>query len=152
MTPPVVMKVIRSPETAVHFVTLLEEMPVQETVDGIADLREIGLPVGGLMVNMVRQPILSDDDLSAALADELDVEAIRMGVKAAGLEDGAAEIARALADEAGDHARRSSLQEREMAELSDVGVPQYELPLLSDGMDLAGLYEFAEELRKQGAA
>jgi anion-transporting ArsA/GET3 family ATPase len=147
-----VMKVLRSPETAVHFVTLLEEMPVQETVDGIADLRALGLPVGGLMVNMVRPPILPEVDLAAALSGDLDVEAIRMGVKAAGVEDDAAEIAQALAAEASDHARRSTLQEREMARLADAGVPQYELPLLSDGMDLAGLYEFAEELGRQGAA
>jgi anion-transporting ArsA/GET3 family ATPase len=147
-----VMKVIRSPETAVHFVTLLEEMPVQETVDGIADLREIGLPVGGLMINMVRQPILPEDELSAAFDGELDVEAIRMGVKAAGLEDDGAEIAQALIAEAADHARRSMLQQREMESLTTAEVPQYELPLLSDGVDLAGLYEFAEELRKQGAA
>jgi anion-transporting ArsA/GET3 family ATPase len=146
-----VMKVIRSPETAVHFVTLLEEMPVQETVDGIDDLREIGLPVGGLIVNMVRQPILPEADLEAALTDGLDVDAIRLGVKAAGLDDDA-EVARALADEASDHARRATLQERELARLSAAEVPQYELPLLSDGVDLAGLYEFAEELRKQGAA
>src|SRR3954467_9187275 len=85
-----VMKVIRSPETAVHFVTLLEEMPVQETVDGIAELSEIGLPVGGLIVNMVGQPILPETDLKAALAGGLDVDAIRLGVKAAGLEDDAA--------------------------------------------------------------
>jgi hypothetical protein len=31
-------------------------------------------------------------------------------------------------------------------------VPQYELPHLSDGMDLAGLYELAADLRRQGAA
>jgi anion-transporting ArsA/GET3 family ATPase len=147
-----VMKVIRSPETAVHFVTLLEEMPVQETVDGIADLRQIGLPVGGLIVNMVRQPILPEADLSAALTGALDIDAIRLGVKTAGLEDHAAEIARALADEAADHARRATLQQRELARLAGAEVPQYELPLLSDGIDLAGLYEFAEELRKQGAA
>lgn len=147
-----VMKVIRSPETAVHFVTLLEEMPVQETIDGIAELREIGLPVGGLMVNMVRKPILPEADLEAALAGELDVDAIRLGVKAAGLEDDPAEVARALAGEASDHARRATLQERELARLTAADVPRYELPLLSDGMDLAGLHEFAEELRKQGAA
>ena len=34
-----VMRVLKSPETAVHLVTLLEEMPVQETADGIAELR-----------------------------------------------------------------------------------------------------------------
>jgi anion-transporting ArsA/GET3 family ATPase len=147
-----VMKVIRSPETAVHFVTLLEEMPVQETIDGVADLRKIGLPVGGLMINMVRPPILPEADLGAAVQDELDVDAIRMGVKAAGIEDDAAGIAQALAGEAADHARRTALQEREKVRLADTHVPQYELPLLNDGMDLAGLYEFAEELRKQGAA
>ncbi|NED03645.1 ArsA family ATPase, partial [Streptomyces sp. SID6648] len=32
-----VMRVLKSRETAVHLVTLLEEMPVQETVDGIAE-------------------------------------------------------------------------------------------------------------------
>jgi anion-transporting ArsA/GET3 family ATPase len=148
-----VMNVIRSPETAVHFVTLLEEMPVQETIDGIADLRAIGLPVGGLMVNMVRPPILPEADLAAAVQDELDVDAIRMGVKAAGIDDeDAADVAQALAGEAADHARRAALQEREMARLAATHVPQYELPLLGDGMDLAGLYEFAEELTKQGAA
>ncbi len=147
-----VMRVMRSPETAVHFVTLLEEMPVQETLDGVADLKEIGLPVGGLMINMVRPPILADDALNQALRKGLDVETIRLGVKAAGIEDDAAEVAQALAGEAADHARRSALQEREKAALTAARLPEYELPLLGDGIDLAGLHEFAEELRKQGAA
>ncbi|MCO5994966.1 ArsA-related P-loop ATPase [Actinoallomurus rhizosphaericola] len=147
-----VMRVIRSPETAVHFVTLLEEMPVQETLDGVVELREIGLPVGGLMINMVRPPLLPAEELALAVRDELDVEAIRVGIKAAGIEDRTAEIADALAEEAADHARRSALQEREKARLADAHVPQYELPHLSDGMDLAGLYELAAELRRQGAA
>ena len=34
-----VMKLFRSPRTAIHLVTVLEEMPVQETTDGIAELR-----------------------------------------------------------------------------------------------------------------
>ncbi len=42
-----VMTLFRSPRTAVHLVTVLEEMPVQETADGIAALREARLPVGG---------------------------------------------------------------------------------------------------------
>src|SRR5499427_2721447 len=50
-----VQKVIRSPETVVHFVTLLEEMPVQETLDGIAELRLLGgIKPGGIIVNMTR--------------------------------------------------------------------------------------------------
>ena len=43
-----VQSFIKSPQTAVHFVTVLEEMPVQETLDGIAELR--GLAQGGLQL------------------------------------------------------------------------------------------------------
>ena len=41
-----VMGVLRSPATAVHLVTLLEDMPVQETTDAVAELRALGLPLG----------------------------------------------------------------------------------------------------------
>ncbi|WP_243716022.1 ArsA-related P-loop ATPase [Actinomadura darangshiensis] len=92
-----VMKVVRSPETAVHFVTLLEEMPVQETMDGIRDLTEVGLPIGGVIVNMEHQPVLTEDDLAAAGAGTLDTDEIVRGVKAAGLEHDAESIAAVLA-------------------------------------------------------
>jgi anion-transporting ArsA/GET3 family ATPase len=147
-----VMKVIRSPETAVHFVTLLEEMPVQETLDGVAALHEAGLPVGGVIVNMERPPALPESYLAAAGDGALDLDEIAIGVKAAGLENHAAEIARALAAEAGEHAQRTALQEREKERLDAVDQPRYDLPLLADGMDLAGLYDLAEALRDQGAA
>ena len=39
-----VMAVLRSPQTAVHLVTLLEDMPVQETADAIEELTKAGLP------------------------------------------------------------------------------------------------------------
>jgi anion-transporting ArsA/GET3 family ATPase len=55
-----VMRVLKSPETAVHLVTLLEEMPVQETADGIAELRAAELPVGRVVVNMVRPHVLDE--------------------------------------------------------------------------------------------
>ena len=56
-----VMKLFRSKRTAVHLVTVLEEMPVQETADGIEELRAEGLPVGGVVVNMVRPHDLNDE-------------------------------------------------------------------------------------------
>src|SRR5262252_9035305 len=49
-----VAKVIRSPQTVVHFVTTLEEMPVQETLDGIAELGELtdgAIRAGGIIIN-----------------------------------------------------------------------------------------------------
>ena len=45
-----VMAVLKSPQTAVHLVTILEDMPVQETADGIAELRKNDLPVGAVIV------------------------------------------------------------------------------------------------------
>src|ERR1700712_179158 len=53
-----VMAVLRSPQTAVHLVTLLEDMPVQETADAITDLTAAGLPVGSVIINMATEPLL----------------------------------------------------------------------------------------------
>ncbi|MFI6514428.1 ArsA-related P-loop ATPase [Spirillospora sp. NPDC050679] len=147
-----VMKVVRSPETAVHFVTLLEEMPVQETMDGIHDLAEVGLPVGGVFVNMEHPPVLPAEELAAAAGGTLDVGEIVQGLKSAGMEGEAERVAAVLAEEATAHARRTALQRREKERLESVEQPRYTLPLLSDGMDLAGLYELATALREQGAA
>lgn len=63
-----VMRVLKSPETAVHLVTLLEEMPVQETADGVAELRAAGIPVGGIVINMTRPALLDNGDLDSAPA------------------------------------------------------------------------------------
>src|SRR5918996_2469903 len=46
-----IMTLLRSQRTAVHLVTLLEEMPVQETQDAIEELRAADLPVGSVIVN-----------------------------------------------------------------------------------------------------
>ncbi|NED56616.1 ATPase, partial [Micromonospora aurantiaca] len=51
-----------------------------------------------------------------------------------------------------DHARRTALQRREKERLDSIDHPRYTLPMLSDGMDLAGLYDLAAALRAQGAA
>ncbi|MQA83063.1 MAG: ATPase [Streptosporangiales bacterium] len=150
-----VMKVIRSPETAVHFVTLLEEMPVQETVDGIEELRRLGLPAGGVVINMVRPSRLDKRTLDAAAKGRLDPAELALGLKAAGLEAGldtSGDTVQALLDELADHATRINLERRERRKLARLGVPSYDLPLLPDGMDLGGLYRLAAQLRAQGAA
>ncbi|HEY2442759.1 MAG TPA: ArsA-related P-loop ATPase [Streptosporangiaceae bacterium] len=149
-----VQSVIRSPQTAVHFVTVLEEMPVQETLDGIAELRDEahdGMQVGGIMINMMRPGVLSKTDLSAAKDGTLDEDELATGLKAAGIEESrslAAELAADLAEDA----RAMDLHRRERQRLAAAGQPRYELPLVPDGMDLAGLYRLAEALRDQGAA
>ncbi|MFF4413768.1 ArsA-related P-loop ATPase [Streptosporangium sp. NPDC001559] len=147
--------VVSSPETAVHFVTLLEEMPVQETLDGLDELREAGLPPGGIFTNMVRESLLPASVLDAAAKGRFDPAELALGLKAAGLAEGgadAAAVADALAEEIAEHAHRTRLERRERRSLDTAGRPRYELPLLSDGVDLAGLYELAESIHAQGAA
>ncbi|MBB2908948.1 anion-transporting ArsA/GET3 family ATPase [Streptosporangium becharense] len=147
--------VVSSPETAVHFVTLLEEMPVQETLDGLQELREAGLPPGGIFTNMVRESRLPASVLDAAAEDRFDPSELILGLKVAGLTDGgpaAVSVAEALTEEIAEHARRGELERRERATLNTSGRPRYELPLLADGVDLSGLYELAESIRTQGAA
>lgn len=72
-----VMRLLRSPRTAVHMVTLLEEMPVQESLDGIAELEAAGLRVGGVIVNLVRPQDLDDAAREQLLAGEVDQAAIQ---------------------------------------------------------------------------
>lgn len=146
-----VMEVIRSPETAVHFVTILEEMPVQECLDGIEQIQEAGLAVGGIIVNLVRPPLLPERELGAAASGEVDLAALARGLKAAGLED-AESTARDLLPEIVAHARRASVEARLRDRLSATRRRRYELPFLSDGCDLAGIHQLASALRERGAA
>ncbi|BCL29677.1 ArsA family ATPase [Streptomyces aurantiacus] len=148
-----VMRVLKSPETAVHLVTLLEEMPVQETADGIAELRAARLPVGRTIVNMVRPAILDETDLELARAAPR--AAVAKSLSAAGLggarRGGVAErLVEPLLNQASEYAERYALEREQRAVLQGLDLPLHELPLLAEGMDLAGLYELAKELRQQG--
>ncbi|HEU5037876.1 MAG TPA: ArsA-related P-loop ATPase [Nocardioides sp.] len=146
-----VMTLFRSPSTAVHLVTVLEEMPVQETADGIAELRRVGLPVGAVIVNQVRPRDVSPADLEAALAGTLDRDRIDADLEEAGIDD-ADELVAGLLEEARDHAERRALEDAQRAVVADLGRPTYELPRLPGGVDLGGLYELAADLKKQGLA
>jgi anion-transporting ArsA/GET3 family ATPase len=141
-----VMSVIASPQTAVHLVTLLEEMPVQETIDGIAELRAENLPVGGVIVNMTRQPVLTDDQLAMSTAGTLPADGIREALERCGLAMHEEQILPALLREAADHAQRVALEARELKRIVDLDLPTIALPLLSEGIDLGGLYELSELL------
>ena len=143
-----VANVIKSPQTAVHFVSTLEEMPVQETLDGIAELRGIaGMQVGGIVINMARPAVLSREELKASS----DVAGMARTLALAGLHT-TDTLAAALADELAEHARHVELQDRERTELEAAGQPVYELPMIAEGIDLAALHRLAAELRDQGAA
>ncbi|MFE9954977.1 ArsA-related P-loop ATPase [Micromonospora sp. NPDC005299] len=132
-----VSALLRSPMTAVHVVTLLEEMPVQETVDAIAELTKLGFPVGRVIVNGARPPVPADRPVTAA--------ELKRGLAAAGLPTDARTVA-GLASEARDQQVRRELEDSLRGELVELGLPLTELPLLPGGVDRAGLETLAETL------
>ncbi|MDF1603583.1 ArsA-related P-loop ATPase [Nocardioides sp. YIM 152315] len=146
-----VMTLFRSPRTAVHLVTVLEEMPVQETADGIVELTRARLPVGAVIVNQVRPRDISADELYAVRSEGVDPARITADLKEAGVEpdDGLVEE---LLEEARDHAVRRALEDGQRDLVTGLGRPTYELPRLPGGIDLGGLYELAEDLKVQGLA
>ena len=155
-----VMRVLKSPNTAIHLVTLLEEMPVQETMDGVSQLRAAGLPVGAVVVNMVRPVLLGDAELAEVAAagkgNGKRRTAVAKALSQAGLggarRGGVAErLVDPLLAQAHEHAQRVVLERDQRAEIAGLGLPVRELELLGNGMDLGGLYRLAESLRKQAA-
>jgi anion-transporting ArsA/GET3 family ATPase len=144
-----VTTLFRSARTAVHLVTVLEEMPVQETADGIAELREHRLPVGGVVVNQVRPRDLDQSDLAAIRGNRVTRKQVSGDLVRAGL-PGSPRLVSGLLAEARDHAERRALEEAQREVVRTLDTPTYELPLLVGGVDLGGLYELAELLREQG--
>ncbi len=148
-----VMRMLRSSSTAVHLVTLLEEMPVQETLDGIEDLAEADLPVGAVLINQVRREGLPSGALRKAGRGDLDTGAVAAVLERVGVAKDAKRataLAEGLAQEGAEHAQRVALQRRERATLAEAGHPVLELDLAPTGIDLGGLYALAEQLREQG--
>jgi hypothetical protein len=129
----------------VHLVTLLEDMPVQETADAIAELTAAGLPVGSIVVNMATEPVLPADDLARAAGGLLTGADLAPALKAAHLPgDGA--LADALAAEVVDHARRWASQDALRDDVEALGRPIVELPLMAGPMDVGSLFEQAARL------
>jgi anion-transporting ArsA/GET3 family ATPase len=142
-----VMAVLRSPQTAVHLVTLLEDMPVQETADAIAELTAAKLPIGSVIVNMAAEPVLPVDELEPAAEGRL-AGADRAPALAAAHLPGGPELADALAAEVVEHARRWASQDALRDEVEALGRPTVELPQITGPMDVGCLFELAGRLEE----
>ena len=144
-----IMTLMRSRRTAVHLVTVLEEMPVQETLDGIAELRRADLPVGRVIVNQVRRSPLDAAGRAALEAEAVDPAVVEAGLHKCGI-DATPALAAGLLAEGRDHVGRLALQDEQRAILAQIGTPVVELALLADGVDLGALDELATALAEQG--
>jgi anion-transporting ArsA/GET3 family ATPase len=138
---------LRSPMTAVHVVTLLEEMPVQETADAIAELTALEISLGSIIVNAARPPLLVNGRISPA--------ELRRGLVAAGLPADRDTVA-GLRTEANIHLTRAAIEDGLRADLAAIGRPMVELPWLAKGVDWAGngepsgLFTLADALAASG--
>jgi anion-transporting ArsA/GET3 family ATPase len=120
--------------TAVVLTCLPEELPVTETLEGVAALREAGLPVAGVVANRVTR------DRLGGRAARLAALARDPGPLAAAAAAAGAELDRAalgtLVEEARDRQRLVSRERRLLKELRAGldGLPMVELPFLAGGV------------------
>lgn len=146
-----IMTMMRSRRTAVHLVTLLEDMPVQETIDGVAELRASDLPIGHVIVNMVSPSPLDELTRRRVTTDGIDIVAVGAQLQRAGVSP-ATGLAEGLLDEARHHVERLDLEDEHAAVLKDLDVALIHLDQLAGGVDLSGLYDLADALCQQGLA
>lgn len=135
-----VATLLRSPMTAVHLVTVLEEMPVQETADTLGELADLRLPLGKIIVNAARPPLLAGRAAAAVTEAQL-----AHGLAEAGIPADDATV-RALRHEVRDQQAREELETRLRTDLEKLGRPLVTLPVLPDGVDRAGLATLATTL------
>jgi anion-transporting ArsA/GET3 family ATPase len=144
-----VVNLLHSGDTAVHLVALLEEMPVRETLDAVAELDAADLRPGAVFVNRVSAPRLPARSVASASEGRVDAGRVRTGLEAAGL-DVDADVLDGLVEQAVEHALRVRMEERAKEKLAEADLPTLELPEVTDGVDVAALYELAEVLVGRG--
>jgi hypothetical protein len=154
-----VVRLLHSADTAVHVVTLLEDLPVAETLETVAELDRADLRPGAVLINRARPSWLPEQWVATIPSapgltnGQVDADRVRAGLLAAGLELDAVVID-GLVTETMEHAMRVHAEQQARARLADAGMPLLELPdvtdLGGDGVDLGGIYELAEALRNQG--
>jgi anion-transporting ArsA/GET3 family ATPase len=134
-----IMRMLRSTTTAVHLVTLLEDMPVTETEEAVAALRPTGISVETVIANKVIPTPL----------DEVQLQRAAMGttlLRVRALND---QQNRLLTAEFADEAARTLQQRDRHRRLTSLGVPLAEIAFDAAGIDEAALFSIADQIRNQ---
>lgn len=134
-----IMRMLRSDQTAVHLVTLLEDMPVTETGDAIAELATAKIDVGTVITNMISPKPLPLDQLRKAAKSNL-------AIKVPGLSSGANQL---LAAEFAQDAERMLAESECRRRLVKLGLPLVDVELDPAGVDETSLFAIAETLAAQ---
>lgn len=145
-----VAALLHSPDTWVHLCTLLEAMPVQETIEAVAELRAKDLNIGAIVINRVNPAYLPEDEADAIAEGRIDSRRIEKSLAEVGVHLSDDDLA-GLLTETIDYAARLQAQYIARAELDDVDAAQVELPTVEHGVDLGAIYELSAVLKKTGA-
>lgn len=144
-----VVRLLHSPQTAVHLCTLLEAMPIQETVEAVDDLIDKGLHVGAVFVNRVNPHYLPDGQLDEIAEGRVEAGRLRSALGTAGLKLDDDDFA-GLLTETIDYAVRLQAQQVAQAELDEVDAPKIDLPEIEEHVDLGALYQLARVMKEAG--
>jgi anion-transporting ArsA/GET3 family ATPase len=140
-------EMLHSSQTVVHLVTLLEEMPVQETVDVVEELRSLGMPIGAVVVNQARSG--NHDGTHPSPPAHIEPACLRADLAGVGLT-----LSNGLVDglihDIHEHAARLALESDQLAVLEQIGAPLVTVPALVDGIDMDAVCQIAQILADQG--
>ena len=142
-----VIQLLHGRKTRVHIVTLLEEMPVQETLDAAADLKSLDFVLGAVIVNRARPALLHPGQVAAD--GGVDLAALSASLRRAGVP---VANAAALAHEMTEYAQRQRVQDENAARLDGLDLPRIELPDLNPPVELGELKDLAACFLAGGAA
>ncbi|MGJ3508094.1 ArsA-related P-loop ATPase [Enemella sp. A6] len=134
-----IIRLFRSEHTVVHLVTLLQDMPVTETREAVAELSDTGITVGSVICNRITELPLPADQIVRAAARELPVEVPGLGA------DENAALAEELAFDAAWWANEQACR----TQLEELRLPLIELPDDPAGVDRATLFTLADALARQ---
>lgn len=134
-----IMRMFRSDTTVVHLVTLLEEMPVTETIEATRELMPTEIEVGTVICNRVQPSDLTDEQVVQAAAGTL-------AVTVPGLSK---EQHHALCEELAVDAGWLQQQRECRAMLDELDVTLVGVGEETNGIDLASLFHIGDVLAAQ---
>ncbi len=134
-----IMRMLRSSNTVVHLVTLLEDMPVTETEEAIVALQPTQITVVSVIANLVTPTPLDADDLQRAAEG-----GVTLTVPGLSLQQN-----EALAAEFAIEATRTRQQQDRHRRLKQLGLPLVDVNFDAAGVDQSALFLIAEQLHEQ---
>jgi anion-transporting ArsA/GET3 family ATPase len=133
-----VIDLLHSRNTSVHLVTLLEEMPVQETIDAAAELVAAGFRIGTVIINRERPALVEMSQLDGAGA--VDVSVLARGLRGTGVNPA---FASPLATQMAQYAAQQRVQQTNAERLGVIKAPTITLPELTPPVGVGELRELA---------